>query len=102
MVSAMKSSTPRVDDQFAPRRHVQLPARLQYLGATGWQSCLVVTISPMGAMLLVPEFVTIPFEVRLQIPDDLFDITGVVRHQSGTRVGIAFTTNRTEAIARYG
>ena len=97
----MTNTSRQLDRRSTRRRQVTLSGRLQFQGGTAWKTCTVVNITPMGAMLILPEPMTVPREVRLQIPDNFFDVAGLVQHQDRARIGIEFSTNRMEALARY-
>lgn len=63
--------------------------------------CRVKNISPMGALIALPEPRTLPVNFRLTIPDEMFAADCEFRHQTGNAVGVLFITGRMEALARF-
>lgn len=64
--------------------------------------CRVKNISPMGALLEFGEKRIIPANFRLTIPSEMFAAECEFRHQTGSTIGVLFTTGRMEALARFG
>lgn len=85
--------------QFA-RRPVQKHGLIR-MGNLPAVSCLVVDVSPGGAKLKVDPAHLVPQVFKLQIPYDLFEAECEVRYESGSIVGVMFTSNRMEALAHY-
>lgn len=95
-----ETTTQRSGAGHSARRAGQA-AKIQCLGSYGWTDCAVANISPMGALLEVTPEIDVTRNLRVQIPNDLFEATAEVRHQNGRYVCIAFTSSRPQAIRRY-
>ena len=65
-------------------------------------ACEVINVSEMGALLRFDMVIGLPPAFRLVIASEMFEADCEVRHQSGTNVGVMFTSNRLEAMARFG
>ena len=89
------------DRRPAMRREVSLVAQFQCQGSCEWVSCEVINISPFGAEIRLKDTMIVSRSIRLQIIQDLFDVSADVRHQNGRTVGIEFTSARMEALAKY-
>ena len=89
------------DRRPAARREVHLVGQFQCQGTCDWVSCDVINISPFGAEIRLKASMIVSRSIRLQIMEDLFDVSADVRHQNGRTVGIEFTSSRMEALARY-
>lgn len=65
--------------------------------------CTVKNVSPMGALLSFDCPTIIPDCFKLIIPEHWFEAECQIRHRSvEEKVGVFFTTNRREALARFG
>lgn len=82
-------------------REARLAARFRSNCTAEWSDCIVVNISPTGALLKLSYPVIALREITIVIPDDLFQATAVVRHQDGRTIGVEFTSSRREALAKY-
>ena len=85
----------------APRRDVRLSAKagIRY-GAP--VTCVVLNISPMGALIEFSEAVTIPKHFRIAIDSVMFSADCELRHHTGRTAGVMFISNRMEALAAFG
>ena len=97
---AEQPASQRSGARHSTRRSGQ-SAKIQCLGSYGWTDCAVANISPMGALLEVTSEVDVTRNLRVQIPQDLFEATAEVRHQNGRYICIAFTSSRPQAVRRY-
>ena len=65
--------------------------------------CTVNNVSPMGAFLSFDYPTNAPDCFKLIIPDRWFEAECQIRHSSADgKIGVVFTTNRREALARFG
>ena len=90
-----------VDRREVARQCTKLAAKFQCLGSYGWTDCEVANISPLGALLHLSSDIDVSRNIRLQIPNDLFEATAELRHQDGCMICVAFTSSRPQAIRRY-
>ena len=91
-----------MSDQRSSHRHlVRLKAHVKFLGRAR-VACEIHNISSTGALLVFPAAVTLPSTFRLDVDEDLFEAQCEVRHHSGCKYGVRFTTNIQGAMARYG
>lgn len=63
--------------------------------------CSIKNISPMGAFLSFEQPTIIPKQFKLLVPECWFEAECEVRHSSKNGVGVVFTSNRREALARF-
>ena len=95
---ALRLST---DCRTMPRREIYRNAHVKVLGAAR-KPCVVRNISPTGALIEFDCVIALPTAFRLDIDDDLFEALCEIRHQSGRRFGVQFTSNLQGALAKYG
>ena len=101
-------STPRtahaeatiIDRRSLPRKDVALPAKVGFRSGPPIP-CVVRNISPMGAMLEFSDELDVPDMFRIIIESEIFTADCEVRHIKGKNVGVLFTSNRLEAMARF-
>lgn len=91
---------------FADRR-ASVRHDCNYLGFVKIQGapltpCRVVNVSAGGALLELQEPIGLPASFRISIPMELFEADCETRHQTGKHVGVMFTSNLREALARFG
>ena len=90
---ASRRATARYDCSYA--------ARIRIIGAEPiW--CRVVNVSAGGALLELRDVIGLPGKFHLVVSDALFEADCEVRHQTGRHVGVMFTSNHREALARFG
>ena len=90
---ASRRATARYDCAYA--------ARIKIIGAEPI-SCRVVNVSAGGALLEFRDVIGLPGAFHLIVPDALFEADCEVRHQTGRHMGVMFTSNQREALARFG
>jgi hypothetical protein len=64
-------------------------------------SCTVKNISSMGAYVEFDGPTLLPDNFKIMIPDYWFEANCQVRHAHSEGVGVMFTSNRREALARF-
>jgi len=82
------------------RRDVNWKATIR-IGNEAPIPCRVINVSTGGALLELSDTIWLPADFRIVIPDAIFEATCDVRHQAGRRVGVMFTSNLREALARF-
>lgn len=82
------------------RREVSIPAKAGFRSGPPIR-CTVRNISPMGAMLEFVDELNVPPTFRIVIDSEIFAADCEVRHVKGRNVGVMFTSNRLEAMARF-
>ena len=88
------------DRRSMPRREVSIPAKVGFRSGPPVH-CIVRNISPMGAMLEFIDEQNVPPTFRIVIDSEMFAADCEVRHVKGRNVGVLFTSNRLEAMARF-
>jgi hypothetical protein len=83
------------------RRDVDYAATIRIPGAAPIP-CRVINVSAGGALLELPDVIGMPPDLYLIVPGALFEASCSVRHQTGRRVGVMFTSSQREALARFG
>lgn len=63
--------------------------------------CTVRNISSMGAFLALKEPQILARRFKIVIPEHWFEAQCEIRHVSTDGIGVLFTTNRREAVARF-
>ena len=89
------------DRRISARAEACVKAHIKVLGHPR-KPCLVRNISSTGALIEFDAVIALPLAFRLDIDNDLFEAHCEVRHQSGRRFGIQFTSNLQGALAKYG
>lgn len=56
----------------------------------------------MGASLDFDQPVILPDQLVLQVPEHMLQLECAVKHCSGHRVGVMFTSNRQATVALFG
>ena len=99
------STTPRpltfTDRRASQRRDCSLVARIKIPGELAIP-CRVINVSAMGALLQLNAVIGMPPAFRLIVESEMFEADCEVRHQTGMNVGVLFTSNRLEAMAKFG
>ena len=89
------------DRRSVPRKTVAIPAKVGFRN-TPPVHCIVRNVSPMGALLEFSDDLDVPNNFRIIIESELFTADCEVRHNKDRKVGVLFTSNRLEAMARFG
>ncbi len=99
------ASSPRpvtlTDRRASQRRDCSFQARIKIAGEPPIP-CKVINVSAMGALLQLNVVMGLPPVFKLIVDSEMFEAECEVRHQTGVNVGVLFTSNRLEAMAKFG
>lgn len=83
------------------RRQVDYAATVR-TSSHGDLAVRVRDVSAMGALVELRPGTSVPDTFRLIIPAEMFSADCEVRHRTDSRAGVLFTSNRLEAMSRFG
>lgn len=95
------TATPQVVER---RKHCRVDLNLNAkirVPSGSYLSCTVKNVSSMGAYVEFDGPTIVPDNFKLVIPDCWFEANCQVRHAHPHGVGVVFTSNRREALARF-
>ena len=103
MTAAVKPLIPHAADErrTQARKDVAIAAKIGFRDQPP-VPCMVRNITAMGAMLEFAQPIELPANLRIIIESEMFAADCEVRHQTGLRAGVLFTSSRLEAMARFG
>ena len=91
------------------RPHERRTAVRTVVASEGWIEvagqkiyCSIANISSMGGLIVFGKPTVVPNSFRLFAPEYWFEADCEIRHRGPDRVGVLFTSNRQEALSRFG